>query len=223
MGGGSFIDDLFDSVFDPIKDAVKEVSSWGVKAVREAFKGLSKITGTSLFDKIGEGLYTLGMGIIEFDFKTMIYGAGMALGVILSPFTLGTSLALTFALLMYQAYTRGDMLAKAEEMMRYQITTYYSYNAFNIIEKGEWLAGGVCRSEVLAGGDMFNPTGIIDANGMAYGYNGVSDTTLLNSINNAYENLAGGSTYNAHLAGSHNWRPNKIVNKYFNSTSSTLL
>lgn len=222
MGGGSFIDDLFDSVFDPIKDAVKEVSSWGVKAVREAFKGLSKITGTSLFDKIGEGLYALGSSIAKLELGGILQGLGIVAGFVLAPFG-GFGIALNILTLSYNMYSLGSQLKALEDMLKYQITLNFSYGALSMAEKGEWLAGGVCRSEVLAGGDMFNPTGIIDANGMAYGYNGVSDTTLLNSINNAYENLAGGSTYNAHLAGSHNWRPNKIVNKYFNSTSSTLL
>lgn len=222
MGGGSFIDDLFDSVFDPIKDAFEGIVDVAFKGVREIFKGMSKITGTSLFDKIGEGFYALGSSIAKLELGGILQGLGIVAGFVLAPFG-GFGIALNILTLSYNMYSLGSQLKALEDMLKYQITLNFSYGALSMAEKGEWLAGGVCRSEVLAGGDMFNPTGIIDANGMAYGYNGVSDTTLLNSINNAYENLAGGSTYNAHLAGSHNWRPNKIVNKYFNSTSSTLL
>ena len=34
MGGGSFIDDLFDAVFDPIKDAFEGIVDTAFKGVR---------------------------------------------------------------------------------------------------------------------------------------------------------------------------------------------
>ena len=77
MGGGSFIDDLFDSVFDPIKDAFEGIVDTAFKGVREIFKGMSKITGTSLFDKIGEGFYALGSSIAKLELGGILQGLGI--------------------------------------------------------------------------------------------------------------------------------------------------
>jgi len=75
--------------------------------------------------------------------------------------------------------------------------------------QSKWLAGGRFYNSCMAGGEMFNPTGLMEKEQRLVGNIDNSDRSFFVAFNSPYEDLAGGVMTDKY-AGSKNWKGDSI-------------
>ena len=220
-----------ETIREPLKKITKEALRGIGRITRETFSIGYRITGWKFLDRIGDGFYILNAGLIKGDLKSITAIGAMVAAVFLTIVTFGAGSALIGAAAAYAVSIAGAIglgVSIASTLhnigLAYQSAIYAQANLDieiasiginTLAQRGDWLAGGVLRKEVMAGGKVFNPNGLIDANAQAFSYaQGDLDTTLLNTLRLPYEENAGGVAYNSVWAGDKDWSYKGILKKY---------